>query len=144
MNNNGKYGEWLFSYKMKKQGYTVQDVSKEQNYWYKDIDFIIQSPFTGETKTFEVKWDTRIADTGNLYLELTNKNSKGGIGWWNFCQADYLVYGDARRQEFIIIELQKLRERVAPLKLRIASCDNDSTGYLINRKQIEDISSLLI
>jgi hypothetical protein len=58
------------------RNYTVEDVSNNENYWDKDIDFILTSPTTGLTKTFEVKWDTRINRTNNLYLELTNVNSK--------------------------------------------------------------------
>lgn len=65
--------------------YLVNDVSSNPSYWDKDIDFIITSPTTQLTKTFEVKWDSRINSTGNLYLELTNVHSKGGRGWFDFC-----------------------------------------------------------
>jgi hypothetical protein len=61
---------------MESRNYTVEDVSGNPEYWDKDIDFIITSSATGLTKTFEVKWDTRINRTNNLYLELTNINSK--------------------------------------------------------------------
>jgi hypothetical protein len=50
-----------------------------------DIDFIVTSPTTGETKTFEVKWDSRINKTGNLFLEIMSKYSKGCKGWFEFC-----------------------------------------------------------
>ena len=76
--NNGKQGEALFSQIMTEKGYTVVDVSGNPEYWHKDIDFIITSPTTGSVKTFEVKWDSRIGQTGNLYLELSNRHSKGG------------------------------------------------------------------
>jgi hypothetical protein len=61
---------------MKEQGYEVEDVSGNPDYWPQDIDFIISSPTSGLTKTFEVKYDGRINKTGNLYLELTNIHSK--------------------------------------------------------------------
>lgn len=67
---------------MENRNYSVVDVSDNPDYWYKDIDFIITSPTSGETKTFEVKWDSRINRTGNLYIELTNIHSKGGKGWF--------------------------------------------------------------
>ncbi len=70
-------------------------MSGNPDYWYKDIDCFCTSPRTGATKSFEVKWDSRINTTGNLYLELTNVHSKGGRGWFSFCEADYLAYGDA-------------------------------------------------
>ena len=83
---------------MESRNYLVEDVSSNSDFWHKDIDFIITSPTTGAVKSFEVKWDSRINSTGNLYLELSNINSKGGKGWFTFCEADYLVYGDAVSQ----------------------------------------------
>ena len=82
---NGRLGEILFAQMMREGGYTVADVSGDSEYWHKDIDFLITSPTTGAIKAFEVKWDSRINQTGNLYLELTNVNSKGGKGWFEFC-----------------------------------------------------------
>jgi hypothetical protein len=64
------------------RNYEVVDVSNNPDYWYKDIDFILTSPTSGLTKTFEVKWDSRINRTGNLFLEISSINSKGGKGWW--------------------------------------------------------------
>ena len=141
--NNGKLGEQLFQQKMQNKGYTVEDVSNNPDYWYKDIDFIVTSPTTGTVKNFEVKWDSRINKTGNLYLELTNIHSKGGNGWFDFCQADYLAYGDAVTQIFYIISLEELRERVKKLPKRIAQCGNDSIGQLISLKDISDLIKIL-
>ena len=61
---------------MEQRDYKVEDVSGNPEYWPQDIDFIITSPTTGNVKTFEVKYDSKINKTGNLYLELTSKNSK--------------------------------------------------------------------
>lgn len=137
---NGRIGEQLFAQIMKDQGYIVEDVSDNKDYWGKDIDFVITSPITGKTKTFEVKFDSRIHKTGNLYLEFVNINSKGGNGWWKFCEADYLVYGDAVNRTFIVIDLQELRAKVERLHPQVAYCGNDSAGYLVNTRQIADIS----
>ena len=98
------------------------------DYWYRDIDFIITSPFSGETKTFEVKFDSCISRTGNLYLELTNIHSKGGKGWFNFCEADYIAYGDAQNRIFYIIPLLELKKRAKEIPFRRRSCGSDSTG----------------
>jgi hypothetical protein len=85
MSSNGKRGERLFKEIMESRNYTVQDVSNNPDFWSKDIDFVITSPTSGEVKTFECKWDSRINRTGNLYLEITNIYSKGGKGWFEFC-----------------------------------------------------------
>lgn len=137
--NNGKQGEALFAQIMTERGYKVEDVSNNSDYWYKDIDFIITSPTTQQVKSFEVKWDSRINQTGNMYLELTNVHSKGGRGWWQFCEADMLVYGDACAQVFYVIPMRELRERVQQLPKRVVSCGTDSTGLLINLRDITDI-----
>jgi hypothetical protein len=67
---------------MESRNYRVIDVSNNPDYWSKDIDFIVTSPTSGETKTFEVKWDSRINSTANLNLELSNIHSNGGKGWY--------------------------------------------------------------
>ena len=141
--NNGKQGEQLFQQKLQNKGYTVEDVSNNPNYWNKDIDFIVTSPTTGAVKTFEVKWDSRINKSGNLYLELVNMYSKGTKGWFDFCQADYLAYGDAANSIFYIIPLLELRERVKKLPKQIAQCGNDSIGQLVSLKSISDITQIL-
>ena len=141
--NNGKQGEQLFRQKMLNGNYTVEDVSSNSDYWDKDIDFIVTSSTTGLTKTFEVKWDSRINKTGNLYLELVNMHSKGTKGWFNFCQADYLAYGDAVTQIFYVISLEELREKVKHMPKRIAQCGNDSIGQLVSLKSISDITQIL-
>ena len=141
--NNGKQGEQLFRQKMLNGNYTVEDVSSNSDYWDKDIDFIVTSSTTGLTKTFEVKWDSRINKIGNLYLELVNMHSKGTKGWFNFCQADYLAYGDAVTQIFYVISLEELREKVKHMPKRIAQCGNDSIGQLISLKDISDLIKIL-
>ena len=141
--NNGKQGEYLFEQAMKDRGYIVEDVSSSSIYWNKDIDFIITSPTTGAVKTFEVKWDGCIHHTGNLYLELSNIHSQGGKGWYKFCEADYLAYGDAVSRLFYIIPMKELRARVSELPQRMAGCGYDSTGLLISLGDLSDIIAVL-
>ena len=147
MSNNGKQGERLFSEAMQARGYDVVDVSGNPEYWYKDIDFIITSPTSGQTKTFEVKWDTRINRTGNLYLERTSSFTKQpgieGQGWFEWCEADYLAYGDAVSGQFYIIPMNKLRWYADNLPYRSAQCGQDSTGQLVSLSDIADITYLL-
>ena len=143
MSNNGKEGERLFKEVMEARNYDVQDVSNNPDYWHRDIDFIITSPTTGDTKTFEVKWDSRINKTGNLYLERASIHSKGGLGWFEFCEADYLAYGDAVSGQFYMIPLLDLKIRVKQLPFREARCGNESMGQLVSLDDIKDIITLL-
>lgn len=144
MSNSGRQGELIFSHKMRESGYTVNDVSGDPNYWAKDIDFFCINPATGASRSFEVKWDTRINQTGNLYLEQSNIHSKGGQGWFNFTQADFLAYGDANTKTFYIIPMQKLKERAAQLPSRMTNCGTDSIGQLVNLRDIQDIILTII
>lgn len=141
--NKGKKGEQLFQQIMQQKGYEVQDVSDNPDYWNQDIDFVITSPTTGLTKTFEVKYDYRLNKTGNLYLETMNVNSKGSKGWFSFCKADYVAYGDATTNTFYIIPLQELKKKVQQLPTRWAKCGQDSEGLLISLKDIQDIIQIL-
>lgn len=142
MSNNGKQGERLFAQLMQEKGYSVQDVSANPDYFYKG-DLIITSPTSGLTKIFEVKFDTKISKTGNLYLEFVNKNSDGCRGWYEFCEADYLAYGNAANNNFYVIPMQKLKERVKQLPQRVAFCGDDSAGYLVHIRQIEDLIQVI-
>lgn len=141
MSNSGKIGERKFSQLMQRKGYAVQDVTQDPEYFYKDIDFICTSPFTGVTKNIEVKWDYKIHKTKNLYLETYNRNSKAVKckGWYKFCQADYLAYGDAVSGIFYMIDFQKLKERVAELPQIKRRCGEDSEGLIVSLEEIKDL-----
>lgn len=138
--NNWKQGEQLFAQKMIESGYSVKDVSGEPQFWKKDIDFMITSPTSGETKTFEVKWDSKINRTGNLFLETY---SNGGKGWFEYCEADYLVYGDACARRFYIFPLLELRERVASKRHELGFCAGSSCGLLVSLDSVKDIAQVM-
>lgn len=137
----GKQGEMLFAQIMTQRGYKVVDTTDIASYQKYDIDFILTSSATGLTRSFEVKYDTRINRTNNLYLELTNIHSKqwGGQGWWLHCNADYLAYGDYHTKKFYVFELKELKEKVAQLPQKIAYCGNESSGLLVSLEQLEGL-----
>lgn len=91
-----------------RSGYTVKDVSDNSNYFDKDVDLIVTNP-SGVTKTIEVKADFRIADTGNLFIEYINPRSKGGMGWYRFCEADLVYYADMINKIFYVVEYSALK-----------------------------------
>lgn len=135
----GREGEKLFADIMRAQAIDVRDVSGNKDYWAQDIDFIISN---GEKqRTVEVKYDTRIHKTGNMYIETANPRSQGGKGWFLFCQADYLAYGDAWNKCFYFIRIKDLREYVSKNegRLREVSTYDGSRGFLIGLKDVEDL-----
>lgn len=139
MSNLGREGELLFKKRMEQKGYKVKDVSKDSCFWNSDIDFIITSPSTGAVKSFEVKNDSKIHKTNNLYLEVANAHSAGGLGFFEFCEADYLVYGDAVNKRFYVFSLLELKERVKKLPKRYAECKGDSIGLLVDLDSVKDL-----
>ena len=123
-------------------GYIVNDVSCDEYYFDKDIDFFVANPATGNTKSFEVKWCEKISQTGNLFLEIHNPRSKqwNGDGWWPHCQADYLVYGDAINKKFYCFPLLELRQRIKDMNLRYARTWDYSEGWLLPLEDVKDLS----
>lgn len=141
--SSGRQGELLFQQRMEQRGYIVQDVTDNEDFWSRDIDFIVTSPYTGETKSFEVKWDSKVNRTNNLYLELASAHSPGGVGWYQFCKADYLAYGDSVTESFFIIKMDELRKRAEKLPKRYGQCGSESIGQLVSLSKIADIVEVL-
>lgn len=77
-------GEKELIWKLREYGYFIDDVSGDPAYWTRDIDLLVTPiiPKIGEDRThsIEIKWDRRLADTGNLFIELENPRSIGGRG----------------------------------------------------------------
>lgn len=92
-------------------GWAVEDVTQNQDYWDKDIDFVAQSGT--ERLTVEVKWDNRIAQTGNMFIETITDLDNSTGGWFSFCQADYIYYGDSVNELFYVFKTEDLRAFVS-------------------------------
>ena len=92
-------------------GWSVEDVTASPEYWSKDIDFVVSSD--SESFTVEVKWDSRISTTGNMFIETVTDLDKCKEGWFSFCQADYIYYGDSRNQLFYVFKTDDLRQFVS-------------------------------
>lgn len=88
----GKQGESLFTAALMKRGHSVEDLSNIREYQLKDIDFRISK--NNQTTTVEVKNDKASEYTGNVFVEISNRNnrSRNGEGWANYCEADYIAF----------------------------------------------------
>lgn len=93
---------------LQKQGYKVIDTTQEPEYWTQDIDLIAIKD--GKETTIEVKWDNVINKSGNLFVETETDIDKGKNGWFKFCKADLLFYGDAKKNIFYVIKMSDLRD----------------------------------
>lgn len=89
-------------------GYDVEDVSDNRNYWFKDIDLICRKD--GKTTTIEVKADSKINTTNNLFIETVSNEQTKREGWFFYCEADYLFYYDTIDQYLYIINYDDLKQ----------------------------------
>lgn len=134
---DSKYGEQLFKQLMEQRGHNVEDFTAQKAYQIQDIDFRITSP-AGKVATFEVKYDSKIHSTGNLFVEYFSAHNYGGLGWYEFCKADYIAYGDAHTDTFYCFLLEDLRQLINSHKFNVATADNEKVaGYLVPLRLIE-------
>ncbi len=122
---------------LRARNYKVIDVSDNPHYWKKDIDLFAMDQ-EGQITSIEVKWDSVISKTGNLFIETMTNSQKQIKGWFTFCEAEYLYYGDSKNKLFYVIEMAQLREYIeankANLEVRRANENNGmktSEGYII-------------
>ena len=135
---DSKYGEQLFKQLMEQRGHTVEDLTAQKEFQIVDIDFKITSP-SGITKYFEVKYDSKINSTGNLFVEFFNAHNYAGLGWYEFCKANYIAYGDAHTNTFYCFLLEDLRQLISSHNFNVATTDNEKiAGYLVPLRLIEN------
>ena len=139
-------GEQLVKEYLEQHGYSVIDVSKDQHYWSQDIDFIAIKGT--ETIKIEVKYDTWIHSSRNLFIELLADVDRNKCGWIDYCKADYLYYVDAVDNSCYVIALEDVREylKIYPYQIKNHIEKNKfSQGALVNidfMSKIYDVGKL--
>lgn len=107
----GEIGEALVANYLNKQGYKVEDVTKDNEYFSKDIDFFYAA---GDYWTaIDVKYDTRFTTTGNLFIEDSIGYERGTKpGWLHYCQAEYIYYVDAATHMCLIFKMEEMKQYI--------------------------------
>lgn len=123
--SQGNGGEdMLKSYLIKKKGCQVIDRSDDPEYRAKDIDF----EFTVKGKKWhsvEVKSDYRMAQTGNIVVEVAMYRKSGkSKGWLYYCEADYLCFIDMQSYKFYFFDWPKLQQEVLNGRWKFTKFDN--------------------
>ena len=120
-NKEGKQAEQIVKDYLIGQGYTVQDVSEEQDNYQNDIDFIVQKD--GRTSKIEVKLDTRLAKTQNIAFEdafyLKDKETgqtETREGYYHYSQCDFLIFVSPANKNLYMVHFRKLKENNDSLK----------------------------
>lgn len=91
----------------RENGYKVKDVSLDRYYQVRDTDILVL--INGKWVGLEAKWDSRISETNNMYIEYYNEEKYNNGGWLTFCSADYLAYGDSQNKLYYVVSLEKLK-----------------------------------
>ncbi len=104
----GKKSESYVSDLLTQRGWTVTDVTLDQEYWKKDIDLIIERE--GEKRTVEIKCDNNINRTGNIFVETMTNIARGTLGWFKITEAEYLAIHDSKTDEVYTLRMRDLIE----------------------------------
>ena len=106
---NRRAGEYeLKRYLREQENKVIEDVTDIPSYWSKDIDLINYS----DNISIEVKWDAVMKSSQNLFIELCSDVESNKQGWFNFCLADLLYYGDAVQKIFYIFKFEELKAHI--------------------------------
>ena len=125
-NKEGKQAEQIVKDYLTGRGYTVQDVSAEQDNYQNDIDFIVQKD--GRTSKIEVKLDTRLAETQNIAFEdvfyLKDKETgqtETREGYYHYSQCDFLIFVSPADKNLYMVHFAKLKEQEEALQQEFKS-----------------------
>lgn len=126
-------GEYELKNALRESGYKVKDVSMDPYYWHEDVDLIATNLSTNNVTKIEVKWDKRLADTGNFFIEINNPKGEYGKGWFKICKADILAYGDAVNKMFYLIKFPQLKKYIEEheQELQMRRTWDGSEGYIL-------------
>ena len=136
----GKRGEQKVMSALDKRGHSVTDVSDKLEYQLKDIDIVISK--NGVSVSIEIKNDIRSNYTGNVFIETYNRNNvkRGGDGWINYTEADYLCFVQEEKKIAHIVSREELIKQCWSGKYRQSRSDF-SQGYIVPIWQLKQYSS---
>lgn len=141
----GKAGEVYFAEASAQMGYTVEDLSNTREYWYKDIDFKLTNPTTGNSRYFEVKTDNIIYKTGNLFIETWSRDTiqPNNKGWYLVCEADYIAYIDWHNKRIHTFLLEDLQALLSSKHYQKRRCRDEAEGYIVPLMDVKKLPSYL-
>lgn len=146
----GDIGEEVVKRQLESIGFEVEDVSNEEKWREKDVDFLATKK--GRTVKIEVKTDTRINTTNNFCFEKEVKHYKGHKqgwsvqdGWFPKTEADYYAIYDFVKGDIYILKNDKDAIRSeACLKEYVPNSDGFFVDiYLLSIKKAEKVGLLV-
>ena len=133
-------GEELVKKYLEATGRTVIDVSKDNQYWLQDTDFIAIKG--NRTEKIEVKYDYNMNRYQSMFVELKANMEKNVPGWIDTTKADFIFYVDAISKDCYIMSPEHLRAYSAANEYSVRYCDRDkyktSMGAIVPLKQFAE------
>lgn len=131
----GEIGEALVGAYLQRNGRKVIDVTKDKNYFAKDIDFLCSDEDGVNFTSLDVKYDTCFTYTGNLFIEYELAYETGcKPGWIKYCLAEYIYYVDAATHMCLIFKTEEMKEYVEENNCKTVVCRDgfkDARGYAV-------------
>lgn len=126
----GKQGEQMVARALAERGHSVEDLSGVYEYQQKDIDMRLTKG--GVSITLEVKNDQKSNQTGNVFIEIRNRNnySRNYDGWYCYCEADYLAFVQDQAHKAHIVGRWELIQKCESNAYRIGN-GIDAAGYIV-------------
>lgn len=103
----GKKGETAAAAALAERGWRTTDLSDSPQYQKQDIDFRAEKD--NINLTVEVKTDSVINRTGNMFIETRQGNHDG---WYHYCKADIIFYIDSTNKRIYCFSLSSLRKYI--------------------------------
>ena len=104
----------------------IVDVTKNRNYWEKDIDFIVRF-IDGKEIVIEIKTDTYT--TNNMFFETISSIEAQTPGCMYKTKAKYLFYYFINAGELYVIEVEPYREWFEKNRHNFRGCKVNNVGY---------------
>lgn len=142
-NEIGKRGERIFMDFLCRHGYSFTDVSDDREYQKQDVDVLIESKkMAGKQIPVEIKNDTMIHRTGNIFFETMSNVDYATDGCFQKTKADIMVIVSEPEKSIYLVDAQFLKKYVteSAKSLRFISRvpGSNSCGYLIPVRNISD------
>ena len=136
----GKRAEKLVAAALAARGHDIQDVSDDSTYQRIDVDLLLNKD--GKQATLEIKNDLRSEQTGNVFIEIYNRNNerRNGNGWYCYCEADYIAFVQENRKLAHIVSFRELVNMINECKPHICR-SAFSAGYVIAITELQHFNS---
>ena len=122
----GRVGEELSLNYLTNKGWNVEDVSKNEEYFSLDIDFIAEK--NGTTVSLDVKTEEAMSRTGNMFIEhtLNYENGKIAKGWLFYSQAEYIWHINLDNGVAFAYKLKDMKEYLKKSPIKWGTCRDEN------------------